>query len=123
MKKLFVFLMVAIIAVSASLTSCKKEISRERVYSKGLVTSRIYVPMTRTTSIVPNGRGGVSIHAHTSPSVYSTTVYIQDLDREINIGSCSFYEKTKLGDAVELEYTLIRFDDGSFKIKDTELIN
>ena len=123
MKKLFVFLMVAIIAVSASLTSCKKEISRERIYSQGLVTSRIYIPMTSTTSVIPNGRGGVSVHVHTSPSVYSTTVYIQDLDREINIGSCSFYKKTKLGDAVELEYTLIRFDDGSFKIKDTELIN
>lgn len=115
--------MVAIIAVSASLTSCKKEISRERVSSQGLVTSRIYIPMTRRTSIAPNGRGGFSIHSHTSPAVYSTTVYIQDLDREINIGSCSFYEKTKLGDAVELEYTLIRFDDGSFKIKDTEPIN
>ena len=48
---------------------------------------------------------------------------IQDLDREIKINSCSFYKKTKVNDAVELEYTLIRFDDGSFKIKDTELIN
>lgn len=123
MKKLFVFLMVAIIAVSASLTSCKKEISRERIYSRGLVTSRIYVPMTRRTAITPNGRGGFTVHAYTSPSVYSTTVYIQDLDREIKINSCSFYKKTKLNDAVELEYTLIRFDDGSFKIKDTELIN
>lgn len=115
--------MVAIIAVSASLTSCKKEISRERMYSQGLVTSRIYIPMTYTTSVIPNGRGGVSVHVRTSPSVYSTTVYIQDLDREIKIDSCSFYKKTKLNDAVELEYTLIRFDDGSFKIKDTELIN
>jgi len=123
MKRLFVFILaLGIFGFSLLTVSCRKEISRETMCANGLITNRTYVPQRSSASVLPNQSGGVSVLVVTIPEAYITTIYLPDLDREIQLEGHFYYEKTKGKDAVELQYMLIRFDDGTFKIKKPEII-